>query len=86
VIVAFLMAQVGVADDRYFVAMPIDSDPPSDDPLRAEAFDALVRVMLAEVKRVRPNLSAVESLRVAARLAEARMRDSGRLEWVVPRL
>ena len=66
--------------------MPIEPEPPPDDPLRAEEFDSLVRVMLGIVRRQRPELSAMEALRIAARLAEARMRDGGRLDWVVPRL
>jgi hypothetical protein len=66
--------------------MPIDPDPPPEDPLRAEEFDALVRSMLPVVRRLRPDLSAVDSLRAAAHLAEAHLRDEGRLEWVVPRM
>jgi hypothetical protein len=72
--------------DRYSPAMPIDPEPPPEDPLRAEEFDALVRSMLPIVRRLRPDLSDVETLRAAAHLAEARLRDEGRLDWIVPRI
>ena len=60
--------------------MHIDLDPPLDDPLRTEEFDALVRELLPEVRARTPQLSAIEALREAARLAEARLRSDGRLD------
>ena len=66
--------------------MPIDPEPPKEDALLAEEFDALVRSMLPAVRRLRPDLSTVEALRAAALVAEARLRDEGRLTWVVPRM
>ena len=66
--------------------MPIDPEPPKEDALLAEEFDALVRSMLPAVRRLRPELSTVEALRAAALVAEAHLRDEGRLTWVVPRL
>jgi len=60
--------------------MHIDLDPPLDDPLRTEEFDALVRELLPKVHARAPQLSAVEALREAARLAEARLRSDGRLD------
>ena len=60
--------------------MHIDLDPPLDDPLRTEEFDALVRELLPEVRARVPQLSDIEVLREAARLAEARLRSDGRLD------
>ena len=60
--------------------MHIDLDPPLDDPLRTEEFDALVRELLPDVRARAPQLSAIDTLREAARLAEARLRSDGRLD------
>jgi hypothetical protein len=60
--------------------MYIDLDPPLDDPLRTEEFDALVRELLPEVRTRAPQLSVIDALREAARLAEARLRSDGRLD------
>lgn len=60
--------------------MAIDLDPPLDDPLRTEEFDALVRELLPEVRTRAPQLSVIDALREAARLAEARLRSDGRLD------
>lgn len=60
--------------------MHIDLDPPLDDPLRTEEFDALVRELLPDVRARAPQLSAVEALREAARLAEGQLRSDGRLD------
>ena len=60
--------------------MHIDLDPPLDDPLRTEEFDALVRELLPEVRTRAPQLSVIDALREAARLAEARLRSDGRLD------
>lgn len=60
--------------------MHIYLDPPPDDPLRTEEFDALVRELLPELRARSPRLSAVDALRQAARLAEARLRADGRLD------
>ncbi len=60
--------------------MHIDLDPPLEDPLRTEEFDALVRELLPEVRARAPELSAIEALREAARLAEGRLRCDGRLD------
>ena len=60
--------------------MHIDLDPPLDDPLRTEEFDALVRELLPEVRARSPWLSVLEALREAAKLAEARLRTGGRLD------
>ena len=60
--------------------MHIDLDPPLDDPLRTEEFDALVRELLPEVRARSPQLSVIEALRESARLAEARLRCEGRLD------
>lgn len=60
--------------------MHIDLDPPLDDPLRTEEFDALVCELLPEVRTRAPQLSVIDALREAARLAEARLRSDGRLD------
>ena len=60
--------------------MHIVLDPPLDDPLRTEEFDALVRELLPEVRTRAPQLSVIDALREAARLAEARLRSDGRLD------
>ena len=60
--------------------MHIDLDPPLDDPLRTEEFDALVRELLPEVRTRAPQLSVIDALREAARLADARLRSDGRLD------
>ena len=60
--------------------MPIDLAPPLEDPLRTEEYDALVRQLLPEVRAGAPQLSEIEALREAARLAEGRLRSDGRLD------
>jgi hypothetical protein len=67
-------------------SMPRDPDYPLEDPLRTEEFDALVRVLLATVRARSPELSAIEALREAARLAEAQLRDTAWMSWGRPRL
>jgi hypothetical protein len=66
--------------------MPRDPENPLEDPLRTEEFDALVRVLLPTVQARSPELSALEALREAARLAESRLRELGWLTWGRPRL
>lgn len=66
--------------------MSRDSDYPLEDPLRTEEYDALVRVLLPTVQARSPQLSAIEALREAARLAEARLRETGWISWGRPRL
>jgi hypothetical protein len=66
--------------------MPRDPDYPLEDPLRTEEFDALVRVLLATVQARSPQLSSIEALREAARLAEAQMRETTWITWGRPRL
>jgi hypothetical protein len=63
-----------------------DPEYPPEDPLRTEEFDALVRVLLPTVQERSPQLSALEALREAARLAEAHMRDTAWMSWGRPRL
>jgi hypothetical protein len=67
-------------------SMPRDPDYPLEDPLRTEEYDALVRVLLATVQARSPELSAIEALREAARLAEAQLRDTAWMSWGRPRL
>jgi uncharacterized protein (DUF952 family) len=64
------------------------SDEPSsfDDPLRAEEFNALVQQLLPQVRALYPHLNGVAVLRAAARMAEFRMKEDGRLSWGPPRL
>jgi hypothetical protein len=66
--------------------MPGESEYPLEDPLRTEEFDALVRVLLPTVQARSPQLSAVEALREAARLAEVQMRETAWITWGRPRL
>lgn len=66
--------------------MPRDPNNPLEDPLRSEEYDALVRVLLPAVRARSPELSAIEALREAARLAEAQMRETAWLSWTRPRL
>ena len=66
--------------------MPRDPDNPLEDPLRTEEFDALVRVLLPEVQARSPELSAIDALREAARLAELQMRETAWITWGRPRL
>jgi hypothetical protein len=66
--------------------MPREPENPLEDPLRTEEFDALVRVLLPTVQASSPQLSAIEALREAARLAELQMRETGWLTWGRPRL
>jgi hypothetical protein len=66
--------------------MPRDPENPLEDSLRTEEFDALVRVLLPTVQARSPELSALEALREAARLAESHMRETGWLTWGPPRL
>jgi hypothetical protein len=66
--------------------MPHDPDYPLEDPLRTEEFDALVRVLLATVQARSPELSAMDALREAARLAEAQLRETAWMSWGRPRL
>jgi hypothetical protein len=65
---------------------PRDDIPQMDDALRAEQFDALVQELLPLVRELFPHLDAVAALRATAELAEARMREDGRLTWGPPRL
>ena len=51
--------------------MPIDPEPSTDDPLRAEEFDALVRELLPTIRERSPAVSPLEALREASRLADA---------------
>jgi hypothetical protein len=66
--------------------MPREPENPLEDPLRTEEFDALVRVLLPTVQARSPELSAIEALREAARLAESHLRETGWLTWGRPRL
>jgi len=66
--------------------MSRDRDNPHDDSLRTEEFDALVRALLPVVLASAPDLTPIEALREAARLAEAHMRETGWLTWGPPRL
>jgi hypothetical protein len=66
--------------------MATDREVPQDDSLRAEEFDALVRALLPTVRAHFPELSEVEALREASRLAEGHMRDTGWITWGPPRL
>lgn len=59
---------------------------PLEDPLRSEEFDALVRALIPTVQARSPELSGLEVLREAARLAEARMRETAWITWGPPRL
>lgn len=63
-----------------------DPEYPLEDPLRTEEFDALVRVLLATVQARSPELSPLEALREAARLAEAQLRETGWMSWGRPKL
>jgi hypothetical protein len=65
--------------------MPRDPEYPLQDPLRTEEFDALMRVLLPALQASSPELSAIEALREAARIAEARMRETW-ITWGRPRL
>jgi hypothetical protein len=67
-------------------SMSRDPEYPLEDPLRTEEFDALVRVLLPTVQARSPELSAIEALREAARVAEARMRETAWITWGRPRL
>jgi hypothetical protein len=58
----------------------------TDDPLRTEEFDALVRVLLPVVQGRSPELSPMEALREAARIAESHMRATEWITWGPPRL
>jgi hypothetical protein len=53
---------------------------------RNSEFDALVRALLPAVRARSPELSAIEALREASRLAEARLRETGWITWGPPRL
>jgi hypothetical protein len=66
--------------------MPRDPEYPLEDPLRTEEFDALVRMLLSTLQASSPELSAIEALREAARIAEARMRQTTWITWGRPRL
>lgn len=66
--------------------MPRDADYPLEDPLRTEEFDGLVQALLPTVLARSPDLSAVEALREAARMAEAKLRETGWFSWGRPRL
>lgn len=66
--------------------MPTSREDPFDDPLQPEQFDFIVRQLLPTLRERRPDLSDVELLREAARLAEERLRSDGRLHWGPPRL
>ena len=66
--------------------MPIEPEPPIEDSLRTEEFDALVRVLYPTVQARSPELTPVEALREASMLAEARLRETGWISWGPPRL
>jgi hypothetical protein len=66
--------------------MPRDPENRLEDPLRTEEYDALVRVLLPTVQARSPELSPIEALREAARLAEAQMRETAWIAWGRPRL
>jgi hypothetical protein len=66
--------------------MAQDQDNPLEDSLRTEEFDALVRVLLPTVQARSPELSPIEALREAARLAEAQLRATAWISWGPPRL
>lgn len=66
-----------MAPDRTF---------PHDDSLRAEEFDALVRVLLPTVRSRQPALTEVEALREASQLAERHLRETGWISWGPPRI
>ena len=51
---------------------------------RAEQFDALVRELLPKIRLLSPQLSEVEALRAAARMAEYRLNDEETLIWGWP--
>jgi hypothetical protein len=74
------------ADDAHDHMSPRDDVPQTDDALRAEQFDALVRELLPLVRELWPHLDAVAALRATAELVEARMKEGGRLTWGPPRL
>jgi hypothetical protein len=67
-------------------SMPRDPEYPLEDPLRTEEFDALVRVLLPTVQAASPELTPIEALREASRLAEAQMRETAWITWGRPRL
>jgi hypothetical protein len=48
---------------------------PARDSLSADEFDALVRELIPKVRELLPELSNVEVLRAAARMAEYRLND-----------
>ena len=66
--------------------MPPAPEAPRDDSLRTEEFDALVRALLPTVQVREPELTSIEALREAARLAEAHMRRVEWISWGPPRL
>ena len=74
------------ADDADEDMPPRDDMPQTDDALRAEQFDALVRELLPMVRQLWPELDPVAALRATAELAEARMKEGGKLTWGPPRL
>jgi hypothetical protein len=57
-----------------------EKDEPDAQP-RAEQFDALVRELLPKVRLLSPQLSEVEALRAAARMAEYRLNDEETVVW-----
>jgi hypothetical protein len=55
-----------------------------DDPLaqpRLEEFAALVQALLPAVRQIAPQLTDIEALQAATRMAEYRMRDEAALIW-----
>ena len=66
--------------------MSRDPEHSLEDSLRTEEFDALVRVLLPTIQARSPELSALEALREAARLAESHLRETAWLSWGRPRL
>jgi hypothetical protein len=74
------------ADDAHVNMPPRDDIPQMDDALRAEQFDALVQELLPMVRQLWPELDPVAALRATAELAEARMKEGGKLTWGPPRL
>ena len=52
------------------------------DPLHADEFDTLVRALIPTLRALLPDLSDVETLRAAARMAEYRLSDERTLMGV----
>ena len=48
---------------------------------RAEQFDTMVRELTPIIRKLSPELSELEVLRAASRMAEYRLRDEDELFW-----